>query len=165
MPIINKPNMETSQAPKRPDLPHHYTVDNIVKVQKTVNIRVCQKTLNVAQKYLEGGETISTFNKSFMNELSRTDPEKLRQICLQENGMTMGVHTTALFDSALRYFAQSDEEGFNAKMLEIEHVTKRVMDIVFRGNCSLAEIDKARQILVDNQWVEVKQPSFTDKTM
>jgi hypothetical protein len=155
--------METATPIVKPQLPDLYSPANILKIEKAVNQKVCEKTLNLAQKYIERDEPVSSFNKNFMNEMIRADPEKFRSTLIQENGMSVGINSQTLYIQACKYFTQSDEDGYRAGLAAIEQVAKRVMDMVFMGQCTLAKVQAARDLMLQAGWVEEKQTSFLDR--
>lgn len=141
-----KVNTETAKL-ERPELHHLFTPENILKTEKLVNKRMCQKTLDLAEKYLKRGDTISSFNTNFMNEMIRADPEKFKSQIIQETGMCIGMDTMTMYARALKYFTQSNEAGFKDSLGEISNLAKKIMDKVFRGGCSLPDVEDARQLL------------------
>jgi hypothetical protein len=146
--------MEKPQTLARPDIPELYSPDNILSIELQVQQKVCDKTLQLAEKYLENGETISTFNRNFMNEMLKADPEKFKISLLQERGMSIGITTSIEYAKAFKYFSTSNEQNFKDRLTAIEKTTKRVIDLVFTGQCSLADIQKGREILKTAGWTQ-----------
>lgn len=133
--------------PVRPILNHLFSPKNILKTEKLVNKRVCEKTLDLAEKYIKRDETVSSFNRNFMNEMVKADPEKFRNQIIQETGMTIGMETMVMYKKASRYFAESNEDGYKDDLDVIEKDVKKILDKVFRGGCTLVEIEEGREIL------------------
>jgi hypothetical protein len=145
--------MEKSKAGQQPDSGDDahplYTAANLLRLEQQVNRRMCSKAVDLAEKYLRNGEPISTFNRDFMNEMVKADPAKIRAMLMQETGMSVGLDTEATYAKAMRHHRQAGLGDFNRRLAAVEAATKKIMDLVFSGTCSLDDIARCRSLLAD----------------